>query len=98
QLPLFQEDQHDRAVVEALLADAPLLGETDREVLEALLLERRKDRDDDLRARRALAFREGPLEAGAVVRAQRVRVVVDARRGGRRNDEGEEEEKCRKQA
>jgi hypothetical protein len=43
-----EEDEHQDAIVTAGLTELPLLGEADRDVLEAFALERLEDRDDDL--------------------------------------------------
>ena len=46
--PVVQEHQEDHAVVEALLAEPPGLGQPNREVLQALALEGPEDRHHDL--------------------------------------------------
>src|SRR5215468_8258812 len=89
-LPVVDEDEEDDAVVEALLPDAPGLGEPDRVVLEALSFERAEDRDHDLIAALALPRTKQVFQARALRRAERVRVVVDAvvwRRGNRQRRE-----------
>ena len=67
-LPVVEEDQEDHAVVEVLPPDAPGLGEPDREVLEALPVERSEDGDDDLIATAPLALDELLLEPIALGR------------------------------
>ncbi len=84
-LPVVEEDEEDDAVVEALLADPPRLGQPDRVALEALALERAEDGDHHLVAAGGLPGRELLLEAVPVGGGQRARVVVDAPVGRRRN-------------
>ena len=72
-LPVVEEDQEDDAVVEALRADPPGLGEPDREVLEALAVERAEDGDDHLIATAPLALDELLLEPIAVARGSAAR-------------------------
>src|SRR5262245_6220340 len=88
---LGEEDHEDHAVVEALLAYAPALGQLDREVLEIFALGRAKDGDGHLDAGGGLALREEALEPAAVVGREQPRVVVDAR-GGRGWDQQHERE------
>src|SRR5262245_11752915 len=84
-LPVVDEHEEDHAVVEAFLADAPGLREPYRVVLEVLALERAEDGDHDLVAALALPRPEEVLEPRAVGLAERVRVVVDAMIGWRRD-------------
>src|SRR6266567_1557901 len=51
-LPVLYEDEEDQAVVVLLVADLPLLGAADGEVLERIAVERAEDVDDELCARR----------------------------------------------
>src|SRR5207247_1485973 len=83
-----EADDPDDAVVEALLADAPALGQLDRDVVDALALGRAEDGHRHLSPRRRFALGQEPLEAAALVGRERVRVVVDARRGRGRHQEG----------
>src|SRR5204862_878188 len=54
QLPLLQKDDEEDAVAEALAADLPPLFEPDGDVLDAVALERGKDRHEHLDAAPAL--------------------------------------------
>src|SRR6185503_18143582 len=87
-LPVVEEDQEDDAVVEALLADAPCLGEPDRIVLEALPLEGAEDRDHHLVAAALLTLGEACLQAIAIGRRQRAREIVDPPGGRGRDGQG----------
>src|SRR5262249_5777096 len=88
---LGEEDDQDDAVVEALLADAPALGQLDRDVVDALALGGAEDGHRHLGPGRRFALGQEPLEAAALVGGERVRGVVDARRGRGRGQEGEGE-------
>ena len=95
-LALVTEHQEDQPVVEALLSDPPALGQADRIILEALALQRRKERDDHLHAGRLLALGQRRLETRALGGLQQARVVVDASGRGSRQDEGDGED-CREE-
>src|SRR5262249_26676178 len=100
-LPVVHEDEKDDPVVEALLPDAPGLGETDGVVFEILALERSEDGDHDLVAALALARAELALQPVAIRGREHARVVVDpvigtggngqGRRGGAREGGKEEQ-------
>jgi hypothetical protein len=64
----------------------------DRDILDALALERREDGDRDLGARGALALGDSALELSALGRLEQARVVVDpgGRRGRKDEDDGDE--------
>src|SRR5207247_8008498 len=96
-LPLLQKREQDDAVVDALAADLPALGEPDRDVLEALAFERGKDRDDHLRARRALALRQLLLEPRAIGGRQDAGVIVDPCGGRRRQREYQDQRDAEQQ-
>src|SRR5262249_3274473 len=81
-LPVVGEDQEDDAVVEALLPDAPGLRQSDREVLEALTVERFENGHHDLIRGAVLAVDQFLLELLALCGGERPRLIGDAA-GGR---------------
>src|SRR6185503_5382404 len=72
-------------VVELRLPELPSLEQPVREVLEALAVERREDRDDDLVRRLALERGELALDRRLPTGVEQAGVVVDARGRGRRH-------------
>jgi hypothetical protein len=95
--PILHEDQDDDPVVEALLPHPPALGQPDGKILEILAIERRKDREGQLRARRPLPLGDPNVETLAVGGTENSGIVVDAGGGDGRDDEGEGDEDCEKQ-
>ena len=95
-LPVIHEDEKDDAVVEALLADAPGLGEADRVVFEVLAVEGAEDGHHDLVAALALPGSELLFEPLALSGREHAREVVDAvigrRRDGQRRRRGADED------
>src|SRR5439155_19309088 len=88
ELPVLHEQNQEQPVVEALLAEPPLLEELVGDVLEALALERRENRDRHLGARASLTLGELRLEALPVGGRQKPGVVVHAGARRRGQDEG----------
>src|SRR5262245_2886792 len=97
QLSVLDEDDEEDAVVELLLAQAPLLEEAVRDVLEVLAVERFEAGDRHLGAGGALALGQEGLDALALGRGKEPGVVVQPCRRRRRQDEGDGESYREKQ-
>ena len=78
-LPVVLGDEEQRAVVLALAADLPLLGDADRIGLDRLRLRRRHDQHDELVAGARFPVGELRLERLLSPRRQRLREIGDVR-------------------
>ena len=98
QLSVLDEHDEEDAVVEAFLAEAPLLEERARDVLQILTLERSEHRDRHLRARGSLALGQERFEPRALGRRQEPGVVVHPAGRYLRQNEGDGEDSREEQA